>query len=166
MNGAASFELAAVEDAAQILDYFNGFHDGFIQRMVIESQDRINQDLSQTCSGVFDVEMEIAHYNYPAAAGAFHPYDQIVRARFRGVQDIVCDFRREFLGNTIIALSFAAANRRKGGATTLESCLSLRVARHFYLEEERRYELKECELFTFTTASFVEPAVGDSRPLE
>jgi hypothetical protein len=162
MSGLASFQLSSEKEASGMLDYFNGFHDGFIKRMVIESKDRITEDLSQTCTGVFELEIDLAHYNYAAGADPFHPYNQIVRARFRNVQDIVCDFRQGFLGNTILGLSVVPVNRPKGGETNTESCLCLRLARHFYLADERHYELRESELFTFTDAVFVEQALeGD-----
>src|SRR5882672_6192640 len=155
MSKPASFELSSVDDAVKMLDYFNGFHDGFIQRIVIESKDRINDDLSQTCTGVFEVEIDFAHYNYAAGADPFHPHNQIVRARFRNVQDIYCDFGAGFPGNTILGLSVVSANRLKGGETTAEPCLGLRLARHFYLADERRYEVREAQLFSFTDAVFV-----------
>jgi hypothetical protein len=158
VSGLTNFELSSADEAAKILDYFNGFHDGFIKRIVIESKDRINEDLSQTCTGVFEVEIDLAHYNYAAGHDPFHPYNQIVRAKFRNVQDIFCDFRQEFLGNTILSLSIVAVDRVKGGETNTEGCLSLRLARHFYLANERRYELRECQLFTFRDAVFVEQA--------
>lgn len=41
MSGLRSFAVSSEETAALALDYFNGFHDGFMQRIVFESQDRI-----------------------------------------------------------------------------------------------------------------------------
>jgi hypothetical protein len=154
-------DVTSAETAATALDYFNGFHDGFMQRIVFASQDRIEEDRSQTCTGIFDVEIDFAHYNYARGAEPFHPHDQIVRAQFRNVQDILADFRDGFLGNTIISMSITAGTRRKGGQTATEPCLALRLGRHYYLEAERRHELKECQLFTFTNAMLVElPAVS------
>jgi hypothetical protein len=155
-----SFAVSSEASALKVLDYFNGFHDGFMKRMVIQSEDRIEEDLSQTCTGVFDVEIDFAHYNYPDGAAPFHPSGHIVRAQFHHVQDILIDLGGKFLGNTIIALSIAAASRRKGGETATEPCLGLRLARHYYLEEERRFELRETQLFTFTGATFVEAPGG------
>lgn len=159
-----SFKLSSAEEGASILNHFNGFHDGFIRRMIVESQDRINPDLSQTCTGVFDVQIDFAHYNYPAGGDGFHLYNQIVRASFRNVQDLSCEFGEGFLGNTILNLSVAPVNRVKGGGTATEPCLCLRLTRHFYQAGDRRYELRESQLFTFTDAVFVEldPASGTS----
>ena len=156
MSGLTGFLVSSEETAAKALEYFNGFHDGFMKRIVFASQDRISEDLSQSCTGVFDVEIDFAHYNYSAGAEPFHPHDQIVRAEFRHVQDILIEFRDGFLGNTIIGLSITPGNRRSAGQMATEQCLGLRLARHYYLEEQRRYELRESQLFTFTDATFVE----------
>ena len=105
---------------------------------------------------MFEVEIDFAHYNYSAGEAPFHPYNQIVQSKFCRVQDLFCDFREGFLGNTIISLSAAPANRRKGGSTAPELCLGLQLARHYYLEEFRRYELRQSQLFTFAEATFRE----------
>jgi hypothetical protein len=148
--------VSSVEEAARVLDYFNGFHDGFIKRFVIESRDEILADRSQSCTGVFDVRIDFAHYNYQQGAEPFHTHDQIVTTRFSNVQDLFCDFREGFLGNTIISLGIAPATRRKSGGTSGEPCLSLRLGRHYFLEEQRRHEFRESELFTFTEATFID----------
>ena len=156
MSGLKSFTVSSEETGARALEYFNGFHDGFMQRIVFESQDQIGKDLSQSCTGMFDVEIDFAHYNYQQGSEPFHPHNQIVRAEFRNVQDILTDFGGGFLGNTIISLSIAPVNLRRAGQIAAERCLGLRLARHYYLEEERRYEHRESQLFTFTDARFVE----------
>ena len=151
-----SFAVSSAGEAAQALDYFNGFHDGFMKRIAITSHDEIDEDHGQSCTGVFDVEIDFAHYNYPDGNEPFHPYNQIIHARFRKVQDIFCDFSEGFLGNTIIGLSVVPVNRRRGGSDAVEQCLGLRLARHYYLAEHRRYELRESQLFTFTDVTFRE----------
>jgi hypothetical protein len=156
MRGGASFQVSSVEEAARALEYYNGFHDGFMKRMLIESHDEIHRDLSQSCTGVFEVAVDFAHYNYANGAEPFHPHNQIVRAEFRNVQDLCCDFGQGFLGNTIISVSIIPVNRRKGGEATTEQCLGLRLGRHFFLDESRRHEFRESQLFTFTDATFVE----------
>ena len=146
MKEQKSFTVSSEQSAASMLDYFNGFHDGFMKRIVLTSQDRIEQDLSQACTGLFDVEIDFAHYNYPDGANPFHSHNQIVRAQFRNARDIVADFSHGFIGNTIITLSI----------TQEQGALGLRLGRHYYLETERRHELRESRLFTFTDATFVE----------
>jgi len=165
-----SFTVTSTQTAAGALNYFNGFHDGFMKRIVIESQDRMEEDRGQTCTGLFDVEIDFAHYNYADGAAPFHPYNQIVRADFRNVQDILADFHVGYLGHTVISLSIANASRRRAGQVVIgrmvapEECLGLRLGRHYYVENERRYELRESQLFTFTDAVFEEqPAVLSGR---
>lgn len=160
-----SFTVTSPETAAGALDYFNGFHDSFMKRIVIESQDRIEEDLGQTCTGLFDVEIDFAHYNYADGSAPFHPYNQIIRANFRNVQDILADFQVAYLGNTVMSLSVANSSRRRAGQIAAENCLGLRVGRHCYMENERRYELREAQWFTFADAVFEEQPAGLSGRL-
>ena len=64
MSELARIAVSSEETAERALDYFNGFHDGFMKRILFEPQDRVDEDLSQTCTGVFDVKIDFAHYNY------------------------------------------------------------------------------------------------------
>ena len=160
MNDPSSFLVSSAAEATKVLDYFNAFHDGFMKRVNIISGDEINEDRSQSCTGLFEVEIDFSHYNYHDKNAPFHPYNQIVQARFCKVQDIFCDWREGFIGNTITSLSVVPANRRKGASTATEPCLSLQLARHYYLEEFRRYELRQSQLFTFAEATFREELPG------
>jgi hypothetical protein len=160
MNGLARFSVSSVETGSKALDYFNGFHDGFMKRIVLVSQDQINEDQSQTCTGTFDVEIDFAHYNYARGAEPFHPHNQVVHAEFRNVRNIIADFRDGFLGNTILNLSITSATQKGAGQAVEEPCLGLRLTRHYYVERERRYELHETQLFTFASATFAEQPTG------
>jgi hypothetical protein len=51
------------------------------------------------------------------------------------------------------------ASRRPGGTATPETCLALHLARHYYLEEFRRFEIRQAPLFTFSHATFWELVV-------
>lgn len=157
-----SFDVSSAEEAAVAFDYFNGFHDGFMKRIDITSRDAIDEDHGQSCSGLFDVDIEFAHYNYADGEAPFHPHNQIVHAVFLDVQDIFGDFREGFLGNTIINLSVVPVNRRRGASTDTETALGLQLARHYYLEEFRRFELRQSQLFTFTSATFREQSPGQA----
>lgn len=156
MKEGARFDIASIEDAKSVLDYFNHFHDGFIKRLTIVSQDEMSENYSQSCTGIFDVEIEFAHYNYAAGIRPLHPPRQRVWATFFNVQDLFCDLREGYQGNTINRLAIHLASRRRGGTLAPETCLALHLARSYYLEEFRRYELRQCPLFTFTHATFWE----------
>ena len=158
MSDNRAFEISTQEEANEALEYFNGFHDGFVKRILILSHDHIDEDFSQTCSGLFDIEIDFAHFNYPP--GGQRPFNQLVQARFFMVQDLFWDFQEGYLGNTIITLAIHPVNRRMGGSTTVEQALALHLGRNFYFEHYRRYEYREAQIFTFTKASFRETAVG------
>ncbi len=148
------FEVSSVDEARAALDYFNGFHDGFMKRISILSQDDIDEEYGQSCTGRFDVEIDFAHYNYRFEDRPAH--DQIVRAVFRDVQNIFCDLSEGYVGNTIQVLYVNAVNRRQGGTTTVESAMVLSLERSFLLEQHRRWESRRTEFFTFSEATFHE----------
>lgn len=146
--------MSSVDEARAALGYFNGFHDGFMKRIAIVSQDDMDEEYAQSCSGRFDVEIDFAHYNYRFDDRP--PYDQIVRAVFRDVQNIFCDLSEGYVGNTILVLHVHAANRRRGGTTTVEPAMALGLERNFLLEQHRRWESRRTDFFTFSKATFSE----------
>ena len=150
------FEVSSEDDGNSALDYFNGFHDGFIHRIEIVSRDRFEKIGSQTADGVYDVTIDFPHYNYRNGEEPFHPVDQIVEARFSDVQDIHVDLAREYLGSSITALYIEAERRRRNLMPEPEECLALFWGRQRYVEEERRYEFRKERLFTFACAEFRE----------
>ena len=81
--------LRTIEDAKSILDYFNGFHDGFIKQLILKSQDEFKDWGHQLCMGDLSLEITFAHYNY--AAGE-RPHTQLVEAKFRQVKDPSVNF--------------------------------------------------------------------------
>src|SRR5215212_9758372 len=80
--------LASPEEAEAVLDYFNGFHDGFIKRLTLISHDYFEARGVQVCSGLLDLELEIAHYNYRDGEP---PADQLVQASFTHVRHLHTD---------------------------------------------------------------------------
>ncbi len=75
--------VAAPEEAEAVLEYFNGFHGGFIKQLTLISHDYFEARGVQACSGRLDVELAIAHYNYRSGEP---PADQLVHARFTHVR--------------------------------------------------------------------------------
>jgi hypothetical protein len=80
--------LKTPEEAAAILEYFNGFHDGFIKQLTLSSYGHFERWGVQACSGRLDLELEIAHYNYRDGEP---PADQVIHARFTRVRDLQAD---------------------------------------------------------------------------
>src|ERR671917_581753 len=56
--------LTTPEEVEAILEYFNGFHDGFIKKLTLSSHDYFERRGVQACSGRLDLDLVIAHYNY------------------------------------------------------------------------------------------------------
>ncbi|MGI9648473.1 MAG: hypothetical protein ACR2OI_08145 [Acidimicrobiia bacterium] len=89
-----SHQLQTPQDAHDIVEQFNAFHDGFIQSVTIRSHDHFTADgpeatdIAHHTSGAFDVEVEFAHYNY---GGRLQPIDRRIRAVFADVQDLHLD---------------------------------------------------------------------------
>ena len=83
-------------DVASIDGYFNGFHDGFLQSLLLRSHDRFVAygpsvtEIGHKTTGRFDAVVEFAHYNY--AAGT-QPAGRVVRAIFEEVRDFHLDLR-------------------------------------------------------------------------
>ena len=163
MSEPVEMKVTSVEEAAKVLNYFNGFHDGFMKRIVITSQndmDRNDEDLAAQTGVVFDVQIVFAHFNYGYEPGKSYerpmrPHNQIIHAEFHNVQGLFCDFSEGFLGNYIMELRIHPANRRYGGGSGTQQCLALYLSRHYHLDDHRT-ELRESQFFTFTEAMFRE----------
>lgn len=156
LDGPRQFEVSSAAAADSALDYFNDFHDGFIHRIEIVSRDRFEEIGTQTAEGIYDVRIDLSHYNYRSGDEPFHPVDQIVEATFRDVADIYVDLAREFLGSPITALYIEPQRRRMIPAPDLEECLALLWGRQRYDEKERNYEFRKERLLTFSSAVFLE----------
>ena len=104
----ATFELRSADDARSIDERFNGFHDGFISRLCVLSHDRFmveeNGAISHEVTGKFDVEIDIAHYNY---GDGLQPADRVIQARFINAEQIELDLRNRSADTwPVIALEF------------------------------------------------------------
>lgn len=141
MDAGRSFHVASVAEAAAALDYFNGFHDGFMKRIVITSHDTFGAGTRR--------------------------HDQVVhgefRGEFRGVQDPCCDLREALYSAPVISVRIDAATRPHASTTTRESRLALVVLRNYYLAEARRWETRETPMFTFAEARSREPSPGGEK---
>ena len=72
-----------------MLEYFNGFHDGFIRRLSLISHDTFEDRDTHVTTGLLDLEILFAHSNYRAGLPSF---DQLVQARFSQVRGLHIDF--------------------------------------------------------------------------
>jgi len=113
--------VATPEQAEAVLEYFNGFHDGFIKRLALTSYDYFEQRGVQVCSGRLDLELEIAHYNYRSGEP---PTDQVVHARFTHVRQLRADMPGNAAEWTIANVHFERGTRP--GTVTDEPCFHAR----------------------------------------
>lgn len=71
--------------AADLLKHFNHFHDGFVKKFAVVSQNRFNKRKLVVMYDMMRVEIRFAHNNY---AQGNRPYGQVVRAVFTGVEEL------------------------------------------------------------------------------
>ena len=135
--------------AAAALQYFNAFHDGFIRELTLRSHDRFEARGVHVMSGLLDLDLRLAHYNYREGEP---PADQMVRASFRRVRDLVADIPHWHGEWAIDRIEIEAAVRRGRGAE--EPCLVGRVVHHRLVEGA--WTTHEGIRFTFTEAELEE----------
>jgi hypothetical protein len=81
--------VVSAEQAAAAVEYFNGFHDGFIRRLSLVSHDIFEDRDTHVTTGLLDLEVLFAHSNYHDGRP---PFDQLVHARFSAVRDLRMSF--------------------------------------------------------------------------
>jgi len=70
--------IISLDEAKTVLDYFNGFHDGFIKQLTVISHDKFESRGVQASGERLTLEITFAHYNYQQDT---KPADQRIRAR-------------------------------------------------------------------------------------
>jgi hypothetical protein len=137
--------VATPKQAEAVLQYFNGFHDGFIKRLTLISHDYFEDRGVQVCSGRLDLELEIAHYNY---RNREPPADQVVHARFTHLRHL----HAEMPGNAA-EWSLANVHLEQGtrpATVTDEPCLHARFPQNRLDRDE--WVLHEALGFSFREA--------------
>jgi hypothetical protein len=142
--------LKTPEEAAAILEYFNGFHDGFIKQLTLSSYDYFERRGVQACSGRLDLEVVIAHYNYrdgePTA-------DQLVHASFTHVRNLQVDMPGKVAEWTIMNVHFERGVRPSDLAE--EPCFYARLLQNRL--DDGRWVHYQALGFSFQEAEFYEP---------
>jgi hypothetical protein len=142
--------LKTAEEAAAILEYFNGFHDGFIKQLALNSFDHFESRGVQACSGRLDLELVIAHYNY---RNGEPPANQVIHARFTHVRDLQADMPGRAAEWTIMNVHIEAGVRHSDLAE--EPCFYARLL-HNRLDEGG-WVHHQALGFSFREAEFFEP---------
>ena len=142
--------LKTIEDAESILDYFNGFHDGFIKQLILKSPDEFKDWGHQLCTGNLRLEIIFAHYNY--AAGE-RPHTQQVEAEFRQIKDLSIDFSGQAHEWSILNVLVTESTRtREDGSNEL--CFKAVFLQNRL--ESNEWKSNEDLVFTFAESVFRE----------
>ena len=156
-------KVSNVRDAQQMLERLNYFHDGFIRRVELFSRDRFEQngpaftDRAHVCTGMFEVTLDVAHYNYGPGD---QPHNRLIQCRFEDVQSFLLDLRAHQLHDwPITRIDISEVGRpRTGVPGEREKALEVRLLRP-RLVDGSRWESQEQTLFSFARAMFEEAMI-------
>jgi hypothetical protein len=159
-----AYKVSSVREAQQILERFNHFHDGFIQRLELLSHDRFEQqgrsftDRAHVCTGMFDVALDIAHYNYGPGD---QPANRLIQCRFEDVQSFLLDLRAHQLHDwPITRIDISEVGRPRAGVPEgREKAMEVRLLRP-RLVDGSRWKSQEQVLFSFARATFEEALIA------
>ena len=135
-------EVENQADAEAALEYFNGFHDGFVRELTLRSHDRFEARGVHETSGRLDLDIVFAHYNYRDGEP---PADQLVLGHFFEVREVAVDFPMLPGDWAIMALRIEAAP----GGRLIASMLQHRLV-------EGEWVASEGLRFSFTRARLLE----------
>lgn len=142
--------VRTIKDAESILDYFNGFHDGFMKQLTLKSEDEFKDRGHQLCTGDLNLGITVAHYNY--AAGE-RPHTQLVEAEFRQVKDLSFNFSGQSYEWSILNVLVTESTRTREDGSN-ESCFKAVFLQNRL--ESNAWKPSEDVAFTFTEGSFHE----------
>ena len=145
------YRISSLSDAMTALDYFNGFHDGFIKQLVLDSQDKFEARGVHQLSGWLDLELTIAHYNYQRDT---RPHDQLIQAKFIQVKDLAVKFSGRPLEWPIITFAIGEAARMNEMNQQVK-CFQA-VLSFSHLQDDQTWVLEDDLKFTFSSAEFIE----------
>jgi hypothetical protein len=143
--------LKTIAEAEPILDYFNGFHDGFIKQLVLISHDRFEARGVQTSDERLTLEITFAHYNYQQDTKPTH---QLIQARFFEVMNLSLDFSGLSHKWSVYDVTFFETQRALEDGQTA-ACLGASLVQS-RLNSRREWERHEDVRFTFRWAEFEE----------
>jgi len=144
----AEYSIESVEQARDVIERFNGFHDGFIERLSLRSHDYFPERGVHTTTGLLDLEITFAHYNYDAGAP---PPDRRIDASFTKVRDLTVRFTGAPTDWPIIGLYLEPTDRgTKSPGRLLARLVQPRLI------DNTAWEHVEAMRFTFERARFWE----------
>ncbi|HEX9921836.1 MAG TPA: hypothetical protein VGD99_04175 [Anaerolineae bacterium] len=143
--------VTSLNEAETALDYFNGFHDGFIKQLAIISHDRFEARGVQASGERLALEITLAHYNYQQDT---KPAQQLIKVRFFEVMNLSLEFSGLSYEWSINHATFSETQRTLEDGRTA-ACLGTSLVQS-RLNSQREWELHEDVRFTFSRAEFEE----------
>jgi hypothetical protein len=147
--------ITSEKQAAEVLKYFHDFHDGFIKRIELVSQDTFEQNgpedsgYSHVCTGRFNLILDIAHYNYGHGR---HPLNRLVCLEFSDVQDFCLDLHNHACQEwDIYEIHINSITRPINILGATEDAFKLLLTRSFYVEDTG-WEQRQQTFFSFKHA--------------
>ena len=101
------FVIKDITSAQEALDYFGGFHDGYIKSVKFISDARHDVDSVLQSAGLYlhetlSLEMEIGHFNYDWPNV---PYDRMISLKFTDVENPNAEFlTNRLLGQPVFSI--------------------------------------------------------------
>ena len=151
MEGVMTHLVANLNEAETVLDYFNGFHDGFIKQLTIIAHDRFEARGMQASNERLTLEITFAHYNYQHDT---KPVNQLIKATFFEVMNLSLDFSSLSHEWSVNYVTFFETQRALESGLTA-ACLGLSLIQS-RLNPRREWELHEDVRFTFNRAELEE----------
>ena len=142
-----TYNVETVDQARDVIERFNGFHDGFIERLALRSHDHFPERGVHTTTGLLDLEVTFAHYNYGEGEP---PPDRRIEATFTAVRDFVATFTGAPTDWPIIGLYLEIDTGIAESGRLLARLVQPRLVDH------ARWEHVEALRFTFERARFWE----------
>ena len=143
--------VTSLDEATAVLDYFNGFHDGFIKKLSIYSHDSFEELHVQSASQRLDLKIIFAHHNYQNGS---RPAGQVVTAQFHAVMGLSIVFSGLLYEWSVYELFIGATNRILEDNRS-EPCLSAVLLQN-RLTDNREWQRHADVTFTFSHAEFDE----------
>ncbi len=144
--------ISSIQEAKPVLEYFKGFHDGFVRRFTVLSHAH-NQNKPRPGSGGEEVDLEIA-IDRPGNPTEGRPRQQIVVARFYRVRGLSTSVGGLSCESSLDGLSMTEASRTAENGTR-EPCLRAALTQPRPPDGRERKKQKGL-VFTFRSAEFTE----------
>jgi len=146
-----TYIITNLSEAEVALEYFNGFHDGFIKQLALISHNQFEARGVQASGERLTLAITFAHYNYQQDS---KPVDQRIRARFFKVINVAIDFSGLSTDWSVNHLTFFDTQRTLEDGHN-ESCLGANLMQS-RLNPDREWKLHQDVRFTFSRAEFEE----------